>query len=145
MSLVKLNRQARQLRQVNPSKSRSEVRNRSSNPFPNPLKSLTWRSWRTWRFSGLSSRPLEPPGIPTGSSPCHPDLDVLPLDGELIDLGEVAADTLGLALDPFPHASETELAEARARLMNEEEAARLAAEDSASRNPFRVLKGGKDD
>ena len=74
-----------------------------------------------------------------------PDLDVLPLDGELIDLGEVAADTLGLALDPFPHASETEIAEARARLMNEEEAARLAAEDSASRNPFRVLKGGKDD
>lgn len=74
-----------------------------------------------------------------------PDLDVLPLDGESIDLGEVAADTLGLSLDPFPHGSETEIAEARIGLIDEDVAARIAAEDSASRNPFRVLKGGKDD
>lgn len=30
------------------------------------------------------------------------DLDVLPLEGGMIDLGEAVAQTLGLALDPFP-------------------------------------------
>ena len=71
-----------------------------------------------------------------------PDLDVLPLDGDSIDLGEIAAETLGLALDPFPHAPDAALAEARARLIAEEDAAQLATEDAAERNPFRVLKGG---
>lgn len=73
-----------------------------------------------------------------------PDLDILPLDSDIIDLGEVAAETLGLALDPFPRAPDAALAAARAKLVAEEDAARLASEDSAARNPFRVLKGGKD-
>lgn len=73
-----------------------------------------------------------------------PDLDVLPLEGESVDLGEIAAETLGLALDPFPHSSDSALAYARGKLVAEEEALRLAAQDAADRNPFRVLKGGKE-
>ena len=32
------------------------------------------------------------------------DLDTLPLDGDTLDLGEAAAQSLGLALDPYPRA-----------------------------------------
>ncbi len=60
------------------------------------------------------------------------DLDTLPLEGDSIDLGEAAAQALGLALDPYPRASEAELADYRALLVTEEEAARAA-------NPFAVL------
>ncbi len=60
------------------------------------------------------------------------DLDVLPIEGDAIDLGEAAAQALGLALDPYPKASDAELAEARRLLMSEEAAAR-------ARNPFGVL------
>lgn len=35
------------------------------------------------------------------------DCDVLPLEGGAIDLGEAAAQTLGLALDPFPRSPES--------------------------------------
>lgn len=60
------------------------------------------------------------------------DLDVLPLEGDTIDLGEAAAQAFGLALDPFPKAGDTALAEARRLLVSEEEAARAAS-------PFAVL------
>ena len=63
----------------------------------------------------------------------EPDLEVLPLDGDALDLGEVAAQSLGLGLDPYPRAPEAARAAAQQFLLDEE-AARLAA------NPFNVLK-----
>lgn len=70
------------------------------------------------------------------------DLDILPLEGESIDLGEAVAQSFGLALDPYPHAPEEVLAAARRKLLTEEEAEARAAAEKAARNPFRVLKGG---
>jgi len=61
------------------------------------------------------------------------DLDVLPIEGDAIDLGEETAQAMELALDPYPKASEAELAEYRRHLVTEEELAR-------ARNPFGVLK-----
>lgn len=37
------------------------------------------------------------------------DLDTLPMDGDSIDLGEAVAQSLGLALDPYPRAPGAEL------------------------------------
>ena len=69
-----------------------------------------------------------------------PDLDTLPLDGDTIDLGEAVAQSLGLALDPYPRAP-AELRAAAARfLISEEEAAARAAADKAAANPFNVLR-----
>lgn len=53
------------------------------------------------------------------------DLDVLPLEGDAVDVGEAIAETLALALDPYPRAPDIELAQVRKYLMSEEEA-RLA-------------------
>ncbi|MFQ3666879.1 MAG: DUF177 domain-containing protein [Sphingomonadaceae bacterium] len=63
-------------------------------------------------------------------------LDECLIEEGMIDLGEAVAQTLALALDPFPRAAADVLAAARARLMSEEEAARLA--EAAS--PFARLK-----
>ena len=68
------------------------------------------------------------------------DCDVLPLEGRSIDLGEVAAQTFGLALDPYPHAAPEVLAAARRRLLSEEEAAAREAAEKAQANPFAALK-----
>jgi uncharacterized metal-binding protein YceD (DUF177 family) len=65
------------------------------------------------------------------------ELDVVPLDGPAVDLEAAVADTLALALDPFPKADDATLREARARLLSEEEA---AAQAVAARNPFTALK-----
>ena len=72
------------------------------------------------------------------------DLDVVPLEGEAVDLGEAVAQSFGLALDPYPRASEEVLAAVRQRLLTEEEAEARAEADKAARNPFRVLKGDGD-
>lgn len=72
------------------------------------------------------------------------DLDILPLEGGAVDLGEAVAQSFGLALDPYPHASDEVLAAARKRLTTEEEAEAQAAADKAAANPFHVLKGGAD-
>lgn len=58
------------------------------------------------------------------------DLDVEPLDGDIIDVGELAAQALALALDPYPRK-----AGAVAGIMTEEEAV-------AARSPFAALKKG---
>lgn len=72
-----------------------------------------------------------------------PDLDVLPLDGDQLDLGEAVAQSFGLALDPYPRApEEVRAAVARFVTTEEAEAARVAAE-KARANPFAVLRGGK--
>jgi uncharacterized metal-binding protein YceD (DUF177 family) len=60
------------------------------------------------------------------------DLDTEPWDGDAIDLGEIAAETMALALDPWPRAAGVTVP----GVISEEEAALQA-------NPFRVLKGGK--
>lgn len=65
------------------------------------------------------------------------DLDVVPLDGDSVDLGEIAAESFGLALEPFPRAPGAVLRAPSVTVLTETEA-------TAARNPFRVLKGGKD-
>ncbi|MGB3723178.1 MAG: DUF177 domain-containing protein [Pacificimonas sp.] len=69
------------------------------------------------------------------------ELDVVLLQGGKIDLGEIAADSLALALDPYPLADEETLATARRLLISEEEAdaRRLAGKRAAS--PFAALQG----
>lgn len=72
-----------------------------------------------------------------------PDLDVLPLDGDQLDLGEAVAQSFGLALNPYPRAPDEVRAQVASFITSEEaEAARLAAEKARS-NPFAVLKGGR--
>jgi uncharacterized metal-binding protein YceD (DUF177 family) len=61
------------------------------------------------------------------------DCDTLPLAGERVDIGELAAETLALALDPFPRAADADAALAEAGV-------RAAAEAG----PFAALKGLKD-
>ncbi len=78
----------------------------------------------------------EPPG---GEIELEADaLDRLPLENGRADVGEAAAQTLALALEPYPRAPDAALAEARRRLVQEEEAEALIA---AGRNsPFSRLK-----
>ncbi|MDF2493672.1 DUF177 domain-containing protein [Sphingomonas sp.] len=54
-------------------------------------------------------------------------IDVLPLEGGAIDLGEVAAETLVLALDPFPRGPNAEAALRDAGVLAEEEAGPFGA------------------
>lgn len=61
------------------------------------------------------------------------DLDIIPYDGGAIDLGEVAAETMALALDPFPRGPGAEAALKAAGVISEEEA-----------GPFGALAGLKD-
>lgn len=65
------------------------------------------------------------------------DLDVLPLEGDAMDVGEAIAETLALALDPYPRASEEALAEVRRFLLTEEE-------DRMARSPFSALAQKRD-
>ncbi len=58
------------------------------------------------------------------------DLDVEPLDGDIVDLGEIAAQALALGLDPYPRRPGSV-----AGILSEDEAA-------AARSPFAVLKKG---
>lgn len=49
-------------------------------------------------------------------------LDMLPIENGAIDLGEAAAETMALALDPFPRAADADAALARAGVIGEEAA-----------------------
>ena len=60
------------------------------------------------------------------------DLDILPLEGDVMDVGEAIAETLALALDPYPRASDEAIAEVRRFLLTEEE-------DRMARSPFAGL------
>lgn len=55
------------------------------------------------------------------------DIDVIPYDGGAIDLGEVAAETMALALDPFPRGPNAEAALKQAGVLSEEEAGPFGA------------------
>jgi len=61
------------------------------------------------------------------------EVDVIPHDGGTIDLGEVAAETMALALDPFPRGPNAEVVLKEAGVLSEEQA-----------GPFGVLAGLKD-
>jgi uncharacterized metal-binding protein YceD (DUF177 family) len=61
------------------------------------------------------------------------DIDVIPYDGGTIDLGEVAAETMALALDPFPRGPNAEVVLKQAGVLSEEQA-----------GPFGALAGLKD-
>lgn len=61
------------------------------------------------------------------------DLDVIGFEGSAIDLGEAAAQTLVLALDPFPRAPDADRVLRDAGVIGEQDA-----------GPFAVLKGLKD-
>ena len=55
------------------------------------------------------------------------DIDVIPYDGGAIDLGEVAAETMALALDPFPRGPNAEAALKDAGVLSEEQAGPFGA------------------
>lgn len=55
------------------------------------------------------------------------DIDVIPYDGGTIDLGEVAAETMALALDPFPRGPNAEAALKEAGVLTEEQAGPFSA------------------
>jgi len=55
------------------------------------------------------------------------DIDVIPYDGGAIDLGEVAAETMALALDPFPRGPNAEAALREAGVLSEEQAGPFGA------------------
>jgi uncharacterized metal-binding protein YceD (DUF177 family) len=58
------------------------------------------------------------------------DCDVVFHDGSEIDLGGAIADTLGLALDPYPRSAEAEAALKQAGVLSEEQASPFAALDA---------------
>lgn len=55
------------------------------------------------------------------------DLDVIEMEGGAVDLGEAAAETLALALDPFPRGPGAEAALRDAGVISEEEAGPFGA------------------
>jgi len=61
------------------------------------------------------------------------DLDVVPYEGGAIDLGEAVAQTLALALDPFPRAPDADAVLREAGVIGEDEA-----------GPFSALKALRD-
>lgn len=83
-----------------------------------------------------------PPNASDEIELCGDDLDTLVIEGEAVDLGEAAAQTLGLALDPYPRALDAALAEARRVLVSEEAAAALVEADRVAASPFAVIRGG---
>ena len=60
------------------------------------------------------------------------DCDMMEHDGQSLDLGEAAAQTLALALDPFPRAANAELILAKAGVVGD---------DEVVTGPFAGLKG----
>jgi uncharacterized metal-binding protein YceD (DUF177 family) len=61
------------------------------------------------------------------------DIDVIPYDSGTIDLGEIAAETMALALDPFPRGPNAEATLKQAGVLSEEQA-----------GPFGALAGLKE-
>jgi len=55
------------------------------------------------------------------------DCDILPLDGDRVDLGEAAVQTLSLALDPFPRHPDADRILAEKGVLSEEQAGPFAA------------------
>lgn len=68
------------------------------------------------------------------------ECDIVFYSGSAIDLGEAAAESLALALDPYPRSASAEAALKDAGVISEEEAKRLAEESG----PFGGLAGLRD-
>ena len=87
---------------------------------------------------------FSPTAVPDGDEVelAGTDLDVLPLDGEALDLGEAVAQSLGLALDPYPRAPDAVRAAAARFVISEAEAEAQRAADKAAANPFAALRRG---
>lgn len=77
--------------------------------------------------------PEQQDGVPDEIELSDEDCDTLAHDGAAIDLGEAVAQTLGLAIDPFPRSPDADAALRAAGVLPEEEA-----------GPFAVLKALKD-
>jgi uncharacterized metal-binding protein YceD (DUF177 family) len=82
----------------------------------------------------IEFRPLPEPGaddeeVELGEA----ELDMVFYEGASVDLGEAAAETLSLALDPFPRSAAAEAALLAAGVKTEEEA-------RAESSPFAMLK-----
>ncbi len=86
----------------------------------------------------LSFEPLDPDAIEIELEPDA--LDVMPVEGDAIDLGEALAQALAVALEPYPRAAPEVLAKVRRLLLSEEEAEAQAEADKAAANPFAALK-----
>jgi uncharacterized metal-binding protein YceD (DUF177 family) len=88
-----------------------------------------------------TSTPMPPPGI---EQEMVLDLDAEdppePLEGGVIDVGEAVAETLGLALDPYPRAPGAVLGEGGAAAGQTPETPDGAPENKRE-SPFSVLKG----
>lgn len=67
-------------------------------------------------------------------------LDVMALEGDSVDLAEAVAQSLLLALDPYPRAPDDVLERARRHLLSEEEAAEAEARSKAEASPFAKLR-----
>lgn len=68
------------------------------------------------------------------------EMDVIFYDGAMIDVGEAVAETLSLALEPYPRSPEAEAALDAAGIKDETQAAREEAEAKEKRSPFAVLR-----
>lgn len=85
---------------------------------------------------------FEPADAPDGEVELTEDLlEVLPLEDGAVDLGEAVAQSLVLALDPWPRADAAKLAEARRHLLSEAEAEAASAAIRSAGSPFAILKG----
>lgn len=67
-------------------------------------------------------------------------LDVLAVEDGAVDIGEAVAQSLFLALDPYPLADEAVLARVRALILSEEEAEAAEAAAKAKASPFAMLR-----
>jgi len=65
------------------------------------------------------------------------DCDILPLDGDRVDLGEAAVQTLSLALDPFPRHPDADRILAEKGVLSEEQAGPFAALAKLQSKPTR--------
>lgn len=70
-------------------------------------------------------------------------LDTMAIEDDAIEPGEAVAQSLLLALDPWPRAPDADLVAARAHLLSEEEAEARHATEKAAASPFAVLKRGE--
>ena len=68
------------------------------------------------------------------------ELDVVFYDGATIDAGEAAAETLSLALDPWPRSADADAALRAAGIRSEEEARAEEERAKAARSPFATLR-----
>lgn len=93
------------------------------------------------RIGGPLALRFEPAATDGGEIELEADaLDVLGVEKGSIDLGEALAQSLLLALDPFPRADAATLAEARRHLLSEEQAAVIEQADRRAASPFAKLK-----